>query len=45
MFFGSIKGVKNSVVANTFIETCKLLGVSFWNYLSRLIQELIKRKK
>lgn len=23
MFFGSIKGVKNSAVFNTFIETCK----------------------
>lgn len=45
MFFGSVKGVKNSAVFNTFIETCKQLGVSFRDYFCRLIQELKKGRK
>ena len=29
MFFRSVQGVQNSAVYNTFIETCKQVGVSF----------------
>ena len=28
MFFRSIKGISNSALFNTFIETCKQLGIS-----------------
>ena len=29
LFFGSVKGIQNSAIYNTFIETCKQAGVSF----------------
>ena len=41
----AIRPVKNSAVFNTFIETCKQLGVSFRDYFCRLIQELKKGRK
>ena len=45
MFFDSIKGLKNSAMFNTFIEICKQLDISFWDYFCRLIQELKKGRK
>ena len=42
LFFGSVKGVQNSAIYNTFIETCKQAGVSFRDYFYRLFRELNK---
>ena len=42
LFFGSVKGIQNSAIYNTFIETCKQAGVSFRDYFCRLLKELKK---
>ena len=42
LFFGSVKGIQNSAIYNTFIETCKQAGVSFRDYFCRLLRELKK---
>ena len=42
LFFGSTNGALRSAVYNTFIETCKSLGVSFRQYFTRLIIEIKK---
>lgn len=42
LFFGSVKGIQNSAIYNTFIETCKQAGVSFRNYFCKLLRELKK---
>ena len=42
LFFGSVKGIQNSAIYNTFIETCKQVGVSFRDYFCRLLKELKK---
>ena len=41
-FFGSVKGIQNSAIYNTFIETCRQVGVSFRDYFCRLLRELKK---
>ncbi len=40
--FGSVKGIQNSAIYNTFIETCKQAGVSFRDYFCRLLREFKK---
>lgn len=42
MFFRSVQGVQNSAVYNTFIETCKQVGVSFRDYFCKLLREIKK---
>ena len=42
LFFGSLKGIQNSAIYNTFIETCKQAGVSFRDYFCKLLRELKK---
>ena len=42
LFFGSVKGIQNSAIYNTFIETCKQAGVSFRDYFCKLLRELKK---
>ena len=42
LLFGSVKGIQNSAIYNTFIETCKQAGVSFRDYFCRLLRELKK---
>lgn len=42
MFFGSIKGINDSAVFNTFIETCKQRGISFRDYFCQLMREMKK---
>ena len=42
LFFGSVKGIQNSAIYNTFIETCKQVGVSFRDYFCSLLRELKK---
>ena len=42
LFFESVKGIQNSAIYNTFIETCKQAGVSFRNYFCKLLRELKK---
>lgn len=42
LFFGSVKEIQNSVTYNTFVETCKLVDVSFRDYFCRLLRELKK---
>lgn len=42
MFFRSTKGVQNSAIYNTFIETCKQVGVSFRDYFCKLLKEIKK---
>ena len=42
LFFGSVKGIQNSAIYNTFIETCKQVGISFRDYFCRLLRELKK---
>lgn len=42
MFFRSVQGVQNSAVYNTFIETCKQVGVSFRDYYCKLLREIKK---
>ena len=40
LFFCSDKGARNSAIYNTFITTCRQVGVSFRDYFRRLMQEL-----
>ena len=40
--FGSVKGIQNFAIYNTFIETCKQAGVSFRDYFCKLLRELKK---
>ena len=42
LFLGSVKGIQNSAIYNTFIETCKQAGVSFRDHFCRLLRELKK---
>ena len=42
LFFGSVKGIQNSAIYNTFIETCKQAGLSFRDYFCKLFRELKK---
>ena len=42
MFFRSVQGVQNSAIYNTFIETCKQVGVSFRDYYCKLLREIKK---
>lgn len=42
LFFGSVKGIQNSAIYNTFIETCKQAGASFRDYFCKLLRELKK---
>ena len=42
LFFGCVKGIQNSAIYNTFIETCKQAGVSFRDYFCKLLRELKK---
>lgn len=42
IFFRSVQGVQNSAVYNTFIETCKQVGVSFQVYFCKLFREIKK---
>lgn len=42
LFFGSVKGIQNSAIYNTFIETCKQVVVSFRDYFCKLLRELKK---
>ena len=42
LFFGSVKGIQNSAIYNTFIETCKQAGVYFRDYFCKLLRELKK---
>lgn len=42
LFFGSMKEIQNSAIYNTFIETCKQAGVSFRDYLCKLLRGLKK---
>ena len=39
LFFGSVKGIQNSAIYNTFIETYKQVGVYFRDYLCKLLRE------
>jgi len=41
LFFCSTGGALNSAIYNTFIETCKQVGISFRDYFRRLMQELL----
>lgn len=38
MFFGSVQGALRSVMYNTFIQTCKQVGVSFRQYFKALLK-------
>ena len=40
LFFCSDKGARNSAIYNTFISTCRQVGVSFRDYLRKLMKEL-----
>lgn len=40
MFFRSVRGIQNSAVYNTFIETCKQVGVSFRDYYCKLLRDI-----
>lgn len=40
LFFCSDKGARNSVIYNTFISTCRQVGVSFRDYFRKLMKEL-----
>lgn len=40
LFFGSTQGALNSATYNTFIETCKQMGISFRDYYRRVMKEL-----
>lgn len=42
LFFGNVKETQNSAIYNTFIETCKQVGVSFRDYFCKLLRELKK---
>lgn len=39
-FFCSVKGAVNSAIYNTFIATCRQVGVSFRSYFQKLLREL-----
>lgn len=39
-FFCSVKGAVNSAIYNTFIATCKQVGISFRDYFKRLLREM-----
>lgn len=45
LFFGSVKGIQNSAIYNTFIETCKQAGVSFRDYFCKLLRELKREER
>ncbi len=36
LFINNMKGIQNSAIYNTFIETCKQVGVSFRDYFCKL---------
>lgn len=38
LFFGSVQGTLRSAMNNTFIQTCKHVGVSFWQYFKALLK-------
>ena len=38
LFFGSVQGVLRSAMYNTFIQTCKQVGVSFRQYFKALLK-------
>lgn len=40
LFFCSDKGARNSAIYNTFITTCRQVGVSFGDYFRKLMKEL-----
>lgn len=40
LFFCSDKGARNSAIYNTFISTCRQVGVSFRDYFRKLMKEL-----
>ena len=42
LFINNMKGIQNSAIYNTFIETCKQAGVSFRDYFCKLLRELKK---
>ncbi|WP_300770487.1 transposase [uncultured Bacteroides sp.] len=44
LFFCSVKGIQNSAIYNTFIETYKQAGVSFRDYFCKLLRELKKER-
>lgn len=37
LFFGSTKGALNSAIYNTFMESCKLVDVSFRDYFRAVL--------
>ena len=43
--FGSHAGVKESVIYHTFIETCKMCGVSTLEYFKEFFKAAIKREQ
>ena len=38
LFFGSVQGALRSAMYNTFIQTCKQVGVSFRQYFKALLK-------
>ena len=40
LFFGSTKGAIRLFIYNTFIETCKLVKISFQQFFCRYLEEL-----
>ena len=40
MFYSSEKGIKNAMIFQTIIETCKQIGVMFKDYLIYALSEL-----
>lgn len=45
LFFGSTKGAFNSAVYNTFIETCKQVGISFRGYFLAVLKKSVSGGK
>ncbi len=45
LFFDSTKGALNSAVYNTFIESCKQVGISFRDYFWAVFKELYSRRE
>jgi transposase len=41
LFFGSMKGIQNSAIYNTFIETYKQIEVPFRDYFCKLLREIL----
>ena len=41
LVFGSHKGVEISTIYHTFIETCKMNGISTIEYFKKLLSELL----